>query len=250
MDQGVVEIFDFEDMKTTTWPKKIVPLTPEEQSISDDFMNHWLTVLPGKYGIVEKFNHGFPASIRPDGFFRTMEIGAGRCEHLHYENLTAAQRREYYAVEFRSNIADAVRKKFPDIQVVEADCQKRMDFPDGYFDRILAIHVLEHLPNLPAALEEAHRLLNPSKGVLVFVIPCIGGLLYRFAQSISAARIFKKRYGRPYSWFIDREHINPPKDVFIEIEKLFTISKRSYFPSFLPLLHSNVCIGAVARPKK
>ena len=237
-------------MKKIIWPKHIDPLTPEDQAISDDFMNHWLTVLPGKYGIVEKFNHGFPASIRPDGFFRTMEIGAGRCEHLNYETLTEAQRREYYAVEFRSNIADAVRKKFPEIHVVEADCQKRMDFPDGYFDRILAIHVLEHLPNLPAALEEAHRLLNPEKGVLVFVIPCIGGLLYRFAQIISAGRIFQKRYGRPYSWFINREHINPPREVFSEVSKFFNISKKNYFPSYLPFLHSNVCIGAAAYPKQ
>lgn len=236
-------------MKKTNWPKHIAPLTPEEQAISDDFMNHWLTVLPGKYGIVEKFNHGFPASIRPNGFLRTMEIGAGRCEHLNYEILTESQRGEYYAVEFRPNIAEAVRKKFPDIQVVEADCQKRMDFPDGYFDRILAIHVLEHLPNLPAALEEAHRLLNPEKGVLVFVIPCIGGILYRFAQIISAGRIFKKRYGRPYSWFINREHINPPKEIFSEVSKFFNISKTKHFPSYMPFLHTNVCIGAAAYPK-
>jgi len=71
------------------WPKTIRPLTPEEQKISDDFMNHWLEILPGKYGIVEKFNHGFPASERPKNFLRTLEIGAGRCGHLKYENLTS-----------------------------------------------------------------------------------------------------------------------------------------------------------------
>ena len=174
------------------WPKYIAPLTAKEQEISDDFMNHWLTVLPGKYGVVERFNHGFPAAQRPEGFLRTMEIGAGRCEHLNYENLSEAQLREYYAVEFRSNIADVVRQEFPEIHVVEEDCQKRMDYPTGYFDRVLAIHVLEHLPNLPAALEEAHRLLNADRGVLVFVIPCIGGMMYRFAQTISAARILRK----------------------------------------------------------
>jgi SAM-dependent methyltransferase len=237
-------------MSNEVWPKTVKPLTEKEQAISDDFMNHWLQILPGKYGIVERFNHGFPASVRPKGFLRTLEIGAGRCEHLKYEALTAEQRREYYAVEFRHNIAQSIRTKFPDIQVVEADCQSRLNFPDGFFDRILAIHVLEHLPNLPAALQEARRLLNPQRGVLVFVIPCIGGMLYKFAQRISAARIFEKRYGMPYSWFIDREHINPPKEVFREVKKYFDVDKASYFPSFLPFLHTNVCIGAVARPRK
>ena len=35
---------------------------------------------------------------------------------------------------------------------------------DGYFDRILAVHVLEHLPNLPAAIRECYRLCNKTKG--------------------------------------------------------------------------------------
>jgi SAM-dependent methyltransferase len=231
------------------WPKSIEPLTTDEQAISDDFMLHWLSVLPKKFGAIESFNHGFPASVRPHGFLRTLEIGAGRCEHLAYEDLTAEQRREYYAVEFRANIADAIRERFPDIHVVHADCQERMGFPDGHFDRVLAIHVLEHLPNLPAAIKEAHRLLDPEKGVLVFVIPCIGGLAYRFAQKISAARIFKKRYGRPYSWFINREHINPPDEVFAEVEKFFHVEKKRAFPAFLPLLHLNFCVAAVAKPK-
>jgi SAM-dependent methyltransferase len=231
------------------WPKTIRPLTPEEQKISDDFMNHWLEILPGKYGIVEKFNHGFPASERPKNFLRTLEIGAGRCGHLKYENLTSEQRKNYFAVEYRSNIASYLRIQFPEIQIVEADCQKRMDFEDGFFDRVLAIHVLEHLPDLPSAIKEVHRLLCLERGVFVFVIPCIGGLLYRFAQTISAGRIFKKRYGLPYSSFIDREHINTPKEVFEEVGKYFSISRRTFFPSLLPSNHMNVCIGAVGRPK-
>ena len=235
--------------RETQWPKIVEPPSEDEQRISDDFMNYWLTVLPKKYGAIESFNHGFPAAVRPDGFLRTMEIGAGRCEHLAYEKLSDEQRREYHAVEFRANIAEAIRARFPEIQVVQGDCQKKMDYPDAHFDRVLAIHVLEHLPNLPAALKEAHRLLDPNKGVLVFVIPCIGGAAYRFAQKISAGRLFEKRYNRPYSWFINREHINPPDEVFAEVEKLFYIEKTRYFPSLLPLLHLNFCVGAVARPR-
>ena len=51
-----------------------------------------------------------------------------------------------------------------EIGAVVGDCQQRMDFEEGYFDRILAIHVLEHLPNLPAAVREMHRLCDKSLG--------------------------------------------------------------------------------------
>ena len=52
----------------------------------------------------------------------------------------------------------------PGVNTICADCQTRMPFDDGYFDRILAVHVLEHLPNLPAALDEIYRLCNKKTG--------------------------------------------------------------------------------------
>src|SRR5690349_20198224 len=42
------------------WPKTFPPLTEEQKRISDDFMKAWHEVLPQKYGVIEKFNHGYP----------------------------------------------------------------------------------------------------------------------------------------------------------------------------------------------
>ena len=42
------------------------------------------------------------------------------------------------------------------------------------------------------------------------VIPCEGGLAYSLARRISAQRIFEKRYGMSYRFFIESEHINVP----------------------------------------
>ena len=39
-----------------------------------------------------------------------------------------------------------------------------MAFADGFFDRSIAVHVLEHLPNLPAAIREVYRLLDRERG--------------------------------------------------------------------------------------
>lgn len=61
-------------------------------------------------------------------------------------------------------MAAEILRRFPNVQTVVGDCQKKMDFPDGYFDRYVAIHVVEHLPDLPAAIREAWRLLNKQTG--------------------------------------------------------------------------------------
>jgi SAM-dependent methyltransferase len=232
---------------THQWPKNIPPLSPEDRKISDDFMNYWLKVLPNQFGIIEKFNHGFPAATQPDPGQKTLEIGAGRCSHVDWE--PPDRHEDYYAVEYRQNIVHDARKKYPRINIVEADCQQKLPFSDGYFARILAIHVLEHLPNLPSALQEVRRLLS-NTGKFIFVIPCLNSLTYKFAQRISAARIFRKRYNRDYSWFINREHINSPEEILPEIAKSFHIDQLAHFPSYLPIKHLNLCLGVICSPKQ
>ena len=129
------------------------------------------------------------------------------------------------------------------------DCQQRLGFDIGYFDRILAIHVLEHLPNLPAAVREMHRLCHNTKGILSIVIPCEGSLAYALARKISARRIFEKRYKQSYDWFIEREQINRPWKIFEELKTYFKLLHSTYFPIPLRLEFCNLCIGATFCPK-
>lgn len=211
-------------------------------------MRYWHEVLPRQFRLIERFNHSYSVRHAQSGFARTLEIGAGRGEHLLYERLTPLQRSQYYSLELRRNMCDAIRERFPDIQVIEGDCQKRLNFKEGFFDRILAIHVLEHLPNLPAAITEARRLCH-QYGSFSVVIPCEGSFAYSIARYISAQRIFEKRYKQSYSWFISREHINRPDEIIEELTKYFTIEKRQYFPIPLPLQLCNLAIGLTCRPK-
>ena len=122
------------------------------------------------------------------------------------------------------------------------DVQKSLSFPAHYFDRVIAIHVLEHLPNLPAALKEIHRVLNPS-GRLDVVIPCEGGLAYGLARRISAQRIFEKRYRVPYDWFVRSEHINQAAEILQELHQYFKRENSRYFPLLLPSVNFNLAIG-------
>jgi len=230
------------------WPKIIPPLTPQQQVISDDFMKHWHEVLQARFGIVDRFNQSY-FRTGPAGFTRTLEIGAGLGEHLNYEQLTPQQEENYFALELRENMSAVLRQRWPRINVITGDCQERLDKPDGFFDRILAIHVLEHLPNLPAAIAEMYRLCDKTRGYFSVVIPCEGGMAYGLARRISAQRIFEKRYKQSYRWLISREHINLPREIMGELDPYFTVVHRRFFPLRVPLVFCNLVIGLTLRPR-
>lgn len=237
---------------SSKWPKVFPPLTPEQKARSDEFMKLWHEVLASKprYGLIERFNHLFPVKHSPAVFRTTLEVGAGLGEHIAYEKLTPEQEANYYANEFRPNMAAEISKRFPRVKTVVGDCQQRMDFADGFFDRVIAVHVFEHLPNLPACIRECHRLLNRETGRLLIVIPTEGSLAYSLARKVSAERVWNKRFGGGYEEFIGREHINLPIEILGELDPYFTIESKRLFPlPFLPMLFCNLCIGLALRPR-
>lgn len=223
----------------TKWPKRLPELTDEQQRIRDDFMNHWLQILPKRYGILERFNHSYPLRTQHSKIKRTLDIGAGRGEHLNYEDISS---QDYTAMELRPELAEVIRLAYPSVKVVVGDCQERIDFPDNYFDRVLAIHILEHLPNLPKALDEIKRILMPN-GLFSVVIPCEGGLAYSLARQISTRRIFEKRYQQKFDWLVACEHINQPDEIISELRSRFKIIHRSFFPLVIPSVNLNLVIG-------
>ena len=234
------------------WPKVLPPLTPEQQQRSDEFMKLWHVELAGRprYGLIERFNHEVPVRNSPPGFTTTLEIGAGLGEHLQYERLTPEQQAGYYCNEYRENMAAEIRRRHPGVRTIVGDCQQHLDFPDGYFDRVLAIHVLEHLPDLPAAIREAWRLLRKPAGRLLVVIPTEGSLAYSLARKVSAERVWNKHFQVSYTEFYRREHINLPAEILAELLPYFTIARRSLFPlPFLPFVFCNLCIGLALVPR-
>ena len=57
----------------------------------------------------------------------------------------------------------------------------RLDFPDDFFHRVNVVHVLEHLPNLPACIDEVARVLK-ADGIFQVVAPCDPGASTRSAE--------------------------------------------------------------------
>jgi len=222
------------------WPKHLPALSEEQQRISDDFMKHWLELLPTRYWPIETFNHTYPTRRLPNqAHWRTLELGAGIGGHLKYEDLS---RQDYHCIELREGIAAETRKLFADVTMVTGDCQQHIPYADEYFDRVVAVHVLEHLPRLPDALDQVDRVLRPG-GIISAVLPCDPGLAYEIGRKLSAERLFKRRYHMSYRWLARREHINSPAEILYLLLQRFQEQQRTYFPLRIPIINLNLCIG-------
>jgi SAM-dependent methyltransferase len=228
-----------EENNKTRWPKTPPVLTAEQMAIRDNFMREHLENMQKKwYGVIEKFNHGYPLRTFSKGC-RTLEIGAGIGSHLKWEKY---EEQEYYALELREELCRTIAEKYPAVNTAAADCQKQLPFADGFFTRVLAVHVLEHLNDLPSALSEIWRVLA-NDGLFSVVIPAEGGLAYELARSISTRRSFEKKYNQSYDWLIKSEHVNVPKEILEELNRLFVITHRRFYPLFVPLINLNLVIG-------
>ncbi len=225
------------------WPKEPPPLNVEQAAIADDWMRYWHEVLPNKFGLIERFNHGYPLRHCPAGRPRTLELGAGIGAHVGQEDLS---RQEYHCVELRENMAAELRRRFPSVIVLTKNCES-LPYEDAFFDRIVAVHVLEHLHDLPRAVKEAQRVLKPG-GIFSMVIPCDPGVAYEIARKISSERMFRGRYSLPYMWLMRREHLNSPREVLSVMRGAFEEVDREYFPlKLIPSSHANLCLGATFR---
>ncbi len=230
-------------MSKTSWPKSVRELTDEQRRIQDDWMRYFHEHQPHEHARVVRFNHGYAARSNRPG--RTIDIGAGLGEHLRYEDLTL---QEYHAVELREDMAKSIRQEFPSVVTVVADCQRRLPYDNATFDRALAIHVLEHLPDLPAALREIRRLLKPD-GVLSVVIPCEGGLGYSLGRGLTVQRVFEKKYKTDYKWHVESDHVNNAREVIRELHSQFSVTDSTYFPTRLPVVDLNLLVGLTCVPR-
>jgi len=232
-------------MTAPTWPKTRPTLSAEQISIMEDWYLTFLgDVLPGRFAFVDKFNHRYPLrSARKQA--RTLEIGPGNGSHLQVENL--ADQQEYVAVELRESLSRQIQDAPSNVRIVVGDCEQGLDFPTATFDRVIAIHVLEHLANLPRALAEVYRVLKPT-GRFSVVIPCEGGGAYAVGRALTIRRTFQRRYGVPYTWLIRYEHINRASEVLAALGDYFRVEHRAYFPLHVPSVHLNLVVGLTLRP--
>jgi SAM-dependent methyltransferase len=223
---------------TNKWPKPMPELSEEQVRIREDFMRYFHEIYSTSYGAVARFNHTYPLPSALSGI-RTLEVGAGLGEHLDFED---AAPQDFVALELRDEMAAVIQEHHPDVSTHVGDIEAGTDLEDASFDRVIAIHVLEHLRNLPAALDEVRRVLKPG-GIFEIVIPCEGGLGYTLGRQVTSRRVFEKRYGMSFDWYIESEHFNTPGEIVPQLDARFTRVRRTWWPLRVPTVHLNLCLG-------
>jgi SAM-dependent methyltransferase len=129
----------------------------------------------------------FAPSRRPDSAL--LDIGCG------YGYLLArfGGRYRLCGIDLSVRAAERTREKLPDCLVLQADVHRPLPFGRP-FDVILAINVIEHLPDPVAGVRNIREALVPG-GLCVIHLPTINGpvsrLIYRFAYAGDPTHVYR-----------------------------------------------------------
>jgi SAM-dependent methyltransferase len=129
----------------------------------------------------------FAPTRRPDSML--LDIGCG------YGYLLRRFQGRYRlcGIDLSVQAAEQALGNLPDCLVLQADVQRPMPFK-GRFDVILAINVIEHLPDPAAGIRSIQEALIPG-GLCVIHLPTINGpvsrLIYRFAYAGDPTHVYR-----------------------------------------------------------
>jgi SAM-dependent methyltransferase len=121
---------------------------------------------------------------------RVLDVGCG------YGFLLAALEAagyEAHGIEVSAHAAEQARRRIRG-QVIQQGAEEPFPFPDGHFDAVTLLDVIEHLAGYPAALASCARCLRP------------GGKL--FVITLNAHSLARPLLGRRWAWHQDPTHVH------------------------------------------
>ncbi|TET21931.1 MAG: class I SAM-dependent methyltransferase [Candidatus Stahlbacteria bacterium] len=77
---------------------------------------------------------------------------------------------EFWGVDADHEAIEVGKQRGSPVNLIEADAGN-LPFADGFFDKVLCVHLLEHLPDPARAIGEMSRVLR-CEGTAVIVVPC------------------------------------------------------------------------------
>jgi ubiquinone/menaquinone biosynthesis C-methylase UbiE len=169
-----------------------------------------------------------------------LEVGAGSGHHFSYLKHPFSQ---YILTDNSDAMLDVAAKRYAEeissgkivITKQDASC---LNFPDQYFDRLIATHVLEHIENPVAVLREWNRVLKQG-ALLSIVLPCDPGLLWRFGRFFGPRRNATE-IGLPYDYVMALDHVNSIFNLVVIIRHHFESISEYWYPARVPLPDVNL----------
>lgn len=169
-------------------------------------------------------------------FSQVLEVGAGTGVHVDFVRHAYDR---YVMTDLNAPMLDQAVKSMHGGRVVsEQQDATRLSYGDESFDRVIAAHVLEHLPNPHIVLREWMRVLRPS-GTLSLVLPCDPGVAWRAGRAVGSRKKFE-RAGIPYDYWMAREHINSINSLVAFIKFYFSDFDERWLPLRVPSMDLNL----------
>ncbi|MEO0226331.1 MAG: class I SAM-dependent methyltransferase [candidate division WOR-3 bacterium] len=157
--------------------------------------------------------------IRPYRFKRLLDIGYGSGilfpELSHYAD-------QLYGVDIHhehEKVKSAIKKYNIDAEL-KAGNILNLPYEDGEFDGVVCISVLEHIRDLPRAINEIHRVLT-KKGIAIFGFPVRNRLTSSFYSSV----------GFDYKTHHPSDH----RSILVELSKQLKMTRCITYPEILPM---------------
>lgn len=116
-----------------------------------------------------------------------------------------------------------------------------LPFEDNSIDRVIATHVLEHVPDPVGALMEWVRVIRPG-GVLSLILPCDPGLAWRTGRMLGPRRRAIAA-GLPYDYYMSVEHVNAIFNLRQIVRYHFPDRREKWWPLKVPVPDVNLIYG-------
>lgn len=164
-------------------------------------------------------------------FESVIEVGAGSGHHYPFvrhecskyvmtdsgDEMLAVAKRNYESLILEGKVA------------IEKQDASRLTFPDASFDRLIATHVLEHIPDPVAVLREWNRVVKKG-GLISIVLPCDPGMLWRLGRHFGPRRNAEK-LGLPYDYVQAADHVNSIFNLVVFIRHHFEDISELWYPA-------------------
>jgi len=176
-------------------------------------------------------------------FGQVLEVGAGTMVHLGFIRHGYDR---YIASDMNPALIEAAaRRPLPAGVELQQLSGGALPFADNTFDRLIATHVLEHIPEPHLALAEWARVLKPG-GTLSLILPCDPGFAWRLGRHFGPRRRALAA-GLPYDYYMAREHVNAIHNLVPLVRYHLPDRQEAWWPLRLPSPDLNLiyCVNAV-----
>lgn len=143
---------------------------------------------------------------RPLGRF--LDYGCGPCRFL---NMVQNRCEDCHGVDVDEALIQSAQKNHPHFKLGTLRLDGRTEYPDGYFDTVALLEVIEHVPDERQTLAEIARVLKPGGSLLLttphrglltfldagnfkFVFPGLHQFIHR--RVLAAGEEYEERFGR------------------------------------------------------